>query len=271
VGIAADRKALVTGGASGFGREIVRCLAAAGARVAVVDVDHERIGETVRAIGESTLGLPADVRSVSDMQKAVAKCGRAFGGLDTVVISAGVFHMGPLAGISEAEWDRVLDINLKGAFVTAQAAMPDLQRSGRGRVVNIGSDCGRRGYPLQLPYTASKFGLVGLTESLAAEFAADGVTVNCVCPVGCPTTGMGQAVVKRKVVRGERTAREVIDAAARTNPVGRNATEADVSQAVLYFISDEASFLTGVSLDVDGGAHLGVVPGIGSSTAGNHP
>ena len=262
MGIAEGRKALVTGGASGFGLEIARGLRAAGASVAVVDVSEERIAAAVQELGEDTLGLRADVRSPAEMRDAVERCRTAFGGLDTVVLSAGVFHMGPLDGIAEEDWDRVLDVNLKGAFVTAQATMPELRASGRGRLVTIGSDGGRRGYPLQLPYTASKFGLVGLTESLAAEFAAQGVTVNCVCPVGCPTTGMGQEVLQRKLARGERTEDEVISAAAATNPVGRNATEADVAASVLFLISDEASFLTGLALDVDGGAHLGAVPGI---------
>lgn len=262
MGIAEERKALVTGGASGFGLEIARRLRDAGAGVAVLDVDQERIDAAVRELGGDALGVRADVRSPQAMQEAVERCVAAFGGLDTVVASAGVFHMGPLASIAEEEWDRVLDVNLKGAFTLAQAAMPHLQASGRGRMVLIGSDGGRRGYPLQLPYTASKFGLVGLTESLAAEFAGDGVTVNVVCPVGCPTTGMGQQVLERKIADGKRTADEVVRAAATTNPVGRNATEADVAASVLFLLSDEASFLTGVALDVDGGASLGAVPGI---------
>ena len=100
-----------------------------------------------------------------------------------------------------------------------------------------------------------------MTESLAVELAPDQVTVNCVCPVGCPTTEMGKEVLSWKVRTTGRTPAEVIEAAARTNPLGRNATEADVAEAVLWFISDEAAFLTGVALDVDGGAHLGFMPG----------
>ena len=110
-------------------------------------------------------------------------------------------------------------------------------------------------------YCASKFGLVGLTESLAAELAADNVTVNCVCPVGCPTTEMGQLVLRWKTETTGAAPDDITAATARLNPLGRNATEEDVANAVLYFISNEASFLTGVALDVDGGAHLGSVPG----------
>jgi len=260
--IADGRKALITGGASGFGREIAARLDAAGAAVAVLDIDAEKVDETVAELGDGALGLTTDVRSVAEVRDAVAEVVDRLGGLDTVVVSAGVFHMGPLEEISEADWDRVLGVNLKGAFTVAQATMPTLRASGRGRMVTIGSDGGRRGYPLQLAYTASKFGVVGLTESLAAEFAAANVTVNCVCPVGCPTTGMGQEVLQRKLEGGNRTAEDVIRGAAATNPLGRNATEADVAEATLFFISESGSFLTGVALDVDGGASLGAVPGI---------
>lgn len=260
--IAEGRKALVTGGASGFGREIAARLHAAGASVAVLDVDEAKVDATVAELGERALGLSADVQSVDQVRAAANKAIESFEGLDTVVISAGVFHMGPLEEITEADWDRVLGVNLKGAFTVAQATMPALRDSGRGRMVTIGSDGGRRGYPLQLAYTASKFGVVGLTESLAAEFAAANVTVNCVCPVGCPTTGMGQTVLERKLEGGNRSAEDVIAAAAATNPLGRNATEADVAEATLFFISESGSFLTGVALDVDGGASLGAVPGI---------
>ncbi|HST42319.1 MAG TPA: SDR family oxidoreductase, partial [Conexibacter sp.] len=186
----------------------------------------------------------------------------AFGRLDTLVVSAGVFHIGALETVTEQQWDRTLDVNVKGAFLSAQAAAPHLRASGRGRIVTIGSDCSRRGFPEQAPYVASKFALAGLTESLAAELAADGVTANCVCPVGVPTTGMGQEVLDWKEQRVGAPREQIAVAAARTNPLGRNATEADVADAVLFLISEQASFLTGLTLDVDGGARLGTVPGV---------
>jgi NAD(P)-dependent dehydrogenase (short-subunit alcohol dehydrogenase family) len=257
--IAADRRALVTGGASGFGREIARRLRAAGAGVAIVDVDAERVREASAQLGVHP--LVADVRSPAAMRAAVAEAEQRLGGLDTLVVSAGVFHIGPLEEISEEAWDRVLDVNLKGAFVTAQAAAPLLRASGRGRIVTIGSDCSRRGFPGQAPYVASKFGLVGLTEVLAAELACDQVTANCVCPVGVPSTGMGQEVLAWKVRQTGLAAERIMDRTAATNPLGRNATETDVADAVLFFVSEHAGFLTGVTLDVDGGAHLGAVPG----------
>ena len=259
--IAQGRKALVTGGASGFGLEIARRLRAAGASVALLDVSPERLERAAGELGEGTLVLVADVRSPAAVRAAVVEAAAALGGLDTVVVSAGVIHIKPLAEVTEEDWDLTLDVNLKGAFFTIQAAAAALRESGRGRVVGISSDAGRRGFSWLQAYCASKFGLAGLLESLAVELAPGGVTVNCVCPVGCPTTAMGQGVLDWKTRETGAAPEQVIAATARTNPLGRNPTEADIAGAVMFFVSDEASFLTGVSLDVDGGAHLGYLPG----------
>jgi NAD(P)-dependent dehydrogenase (short-subunit alcohol dehydrogenase family) len=259
--IAPGRRALITGGASGFGLEIAARLQRSDARVAILDIDPDRLDTAAQSLGADALFLQTDVRSPASVSTAVTKCVKAFGGLDTLVHSAGVVHIKPLDEVDESDWDLVLDVNLKGAFVSAQAAAPALRASGRGRIVAIGADTSRRGTARLQAYCASKFGLVGLTESLAAELAADNVTVNCVCPVGCPTTEMGKFVLRWKTETTGAEPNAIMDATARLNPLGRNATEEDVANAVLYFISNEASFLTGVALDVDGGAHLGTVPG----------
>ena len=258
--VAEDRRALITGGASGFGREIARALRVSGAKVAIVDVNADQAREAADELGDGTLGLGADVRSAAEVESAVGQAVEAFGGLDTLVISAGVFHMGELEGVSEEDWDRTLDVNLKGAFLASRAAMPELRKSERGRVVMISSDAGQRGFAALAPYTASKFGLNGLMESIAAEVAADNVTVNCLCPVGCPTTGMGQEVLAEKIRLTGDSPEEIMAKAALTNPLGRNVLETDVSDAVLFLVSEHASFITGVALDIDGGASLGTVP-----------
>lgn len=260
--VADDRKALITGGASGFGREIARTLKAANAAVAVVDVNAELAEETAAELGSDAIGIGADVRSPADVRTAVDRAVEAFGGLDTLVISAGVFHMGELDQVTEEDWDRTLDVNLKGAFLTTQAAMPHLRESGRGRVVMISSDAGQRGFAALAPYTASKFGLNGLMESVAAEVAGDNVTVNTLCPVGCPTTGMGQEVLAEKIRLTGDSPQDIMARAAATNPLGRNVLETDVADAVLFLVSEHSSFITGVALDVDGGASLGAVPGV---------
>jgi meso-butanediol dehydrogenase/(S,S)-butanediol dehydrogenase/diacetyl reductase len=262
--IARDRLALVTGGASGFGLAIARSLVDEGARVAVLDVNEQSLDAAAAELGEErAIALRADVRSPEAVQEAVAAAVEAFGGLDTVVVSAGVIHLKPIEEVSEDDWDLTLDVNLKGAFLMLQAAAPHLRRSGRGRVVAIASDAGKRGFPYSQAYCASKFGLIGLIESFAVETAGDQVTANCVCPVGCPTTGMGEQVLAWKVSHGDgRSPVQILEAAARTNPLGRNATEADIASATMFFLSEEASFLTGVALDVDGGASVGALPGV---------
>ncbi len=259
--IASGRKAVVTGGASGFGLAIAHRLRRAGSQVALVDVSEEKLASARTELGDSTLALQADVRSPEAVRDAVERAVDAFGGLDTLVLSAGVIQIKPLEEVAESDWDLTLDVNLKGAFLVAQAAAPHLCESGRGRIVAISSDAGRRGFSWIQAYNASKFGLIGLIESIAVELAPHQVTANTVCPVGCPTTAMGQDVLDWKVRRAGATPEEIMAETARTNPLGRNATEADVADAVLFFVSDEASFLTGCALDVDGGAHLGFFPG----------
>jgi NAD(P)-dependent dehydrogenase (short-subunit alcohol dehydrogenase family) len=168
-----------------------------------------------------------------------------------------VIHVKRLEEVSEEDWDRTLDINLKGAFLVSQAAAGPLRESGRGRIVAVSSDAGRRGYPWITAYTASKFGLIGLCESLASELAPDKVTVNCVCPASCPTTGMGRELTAWKAAAAGKSEVEVLESIAESFPLGRYVSEDDVVSALMYLISDEAGFLTGVAIDIDGGEHLG--------------
>ena len=260
--IAANRKAVVTGGASGFGLAAARSLSAHGARVALLDLDEAKLDAAAAELGAGATATVVDVRSRDAVANAIGQAASEFGGLDTLVLSAGVIHIKPVTEVAEADWDLTLDVNLKGAFLALQAAEPFLAASGRGRVVAIASDAGKRGFPFTQAYCASKFGLIGLIESFAVEVAPSAITANCVCPVGCYTTGMGQKVLEWKIKQVGKSAEEIMEAAARTNPLGRNVSEADITNAIMYFISDEGSFLTGVALDVDGGAHIGALPGV---------
>jgi meso-butanediol dehydrogenase/(S,S)-butanediol dehydrogenase/diacetyl reductase len=257
--LAPERKAVVTGGASGIGLAAARRLAAEGARVALLDLPGERIEAVAGETG--AVAVPADVRSPREVQAAIAAALERLGGLDTLVLCAGIIHVKALADVTEDDWDRTLDVNLKGAFLCCQAAAPALTASGRGRIVMISSDAGRRGVPLLHAYSASKFGMIGLAEALAAELAP-AVTVNCVCPVGVPSTGMGQQLLDWKTRHTGRAPDEVLSGIAGGLPLGRNATEQDIADAVLFLVSEQASFITGVALDVDGGASLNTLPGV---------
>jgi NAD(P)-dependent dehydrogenase (short-subunit alcohol dehydrogenase family) len=261
VNIASDRKALVTGGASGFGLGTAKALADRGAQVVISDVEDRRL---LRAADEDARLHPIafDVRSPGAVTEGVHAARDHLGGLDTLVICAGVIHVKAFDDVTEADWDLTLDVNLKGAFLVMQAAAPALRASGRGRIVAIASDAARRGYPWLEAYVASKFGLVGLCESVAVELAPAGVTVNTVLPASCPTTGMGQMLLKLKADVTGRTEQEVLSSIASSFPLGRYVEEWDVVNAILYFISEDAGFLTGVALDIDGGEHLGYTPGL---------
>ena len=252
----ARRRVLITGGASGFGLAIARTLLSQRARVAIGDIDSKRLQEAARNLdnADDLLPLELDVTSPFSVKSAVVACQETFGGLDTLINSAGVIHFAPLADISEEDWDRVVDVDLKGPFLCSQAAAPLICESGRrGRIVNIGSDAAKIGCPMILSYCAAKFGVIGLTKALAAELAPYGVTVNCVCPVGVSTTGMGQTVLDWKIgATGQKTDEILVETAVGI-PLKRNATVADVVNAVMFFLSDESAFLTGVALDVDGG------------------
>ena len=263
----APRRALVTGGASGFGLAIAQALLAHGSQVAIGDLSAKSLGEAERALhGCNTLFLELDVTSAASVGEAVRSCQQRFGGLDTLLNSAGVIRFAPLAEISEAEWDLVIDVNLKGAFLCSQAASPLLRTSGRGRIISIGSDASKIGCPMIVPYCASKAGLVGLTKALAAELAPNDVTVNCVCPVGVSGTRMGQEVLSWKTRASGKRPEEILAATAKAIPLKRNATVPDVVNVVMFLLADSSAFLTGLALDVDGGALSAVpLPGVEAS------
>jgi meso-butanediol dehydrogenase/(S,S)-butanediol dehydrogenase/diacetyl reductase len=254
--IVPGRKALVTGGASGFGLAIARRLADLGARVVIADIASDQLA---RAHAEDPRLVPMhlDVTRAADVAAVAAAADRELEGIDTLVLSAGVIHVKPLADVSERDWDTTLAINLKGAFLVAQAVAPPLRRSGRGRIVAISSDAGKRGYPWIQAYAASKFGLIGLIESLAVELSPDRVTANCVCPGSCPTTGMGRSLTAWKAEQTGVSVDEMVERMGASFPLGRPVSEEDVVGAVEYLVSDQAAFITGVSLDVDGGESLG--------------
>jgi meso-butanediol dehydrogenase / (S,S)-butanediol dehydrogenase / diacetyl reductase len=258
--IAPERKALVTGAASGMGLEVSRRLVGEGVAVAMLDVNEGALISAAEQIGGGVAAIPTDVRSASQVRESVDTAIAHLGGLDTLVICAGVIHVKPLAEVTEQDWDETIDINLKGAFLACQAAAPALSSSGRGRIVMISSDAGKRGVPRLHAYSASKFGLVALTESFAAELAP-AVTVNSVCPVGVPTTGMGQMLLAWKAEETGRPGGEVLATIARGIPLARHTTTTDVADAVLFFVSESANFITGVALDLDGGARLNFIPG----------
>ena len=250
--IAPGRAALITGGASGFGFAVAERLVAAGAKVAIADVREGVVADAAARL-EGAIPIVMDVTDRDAVVDGVARAADVLGGLDTLVNSAGVFEFRPFEDISEREWDWIIDVNLKGVFLSCQAAMPYLRASGRGRIVNISSDAGKKGYALISTYVASKFGVIGLTQSLAAEFGPSGVTVNAVCPSTVAETGMGQKVLEQKVRLFDKPADRILADGASAYPLRRLGTVADVADTILFLVSDSAGWISGESINIDGG------------------
>jgi NAD(P)-dependent dehydrogenase (short-subunit alcohol dehydrogenase family) len=250
--IAPGRKSLISGGASGFGYGVAERLLNAGTSVAIGDVDARALERAATQLPD-VLPIVMDVTDRASVVAATEQAAAAFGGLDTLVNCAGVFEFRPFEEISEREWDWILGVNLKGVFLTCQAALPHLRASGRGRIVNIASDAGKKGYALISSYVASKFGVVGLTESLAAEYGPFGVTANSVCPSTVAETGMGQKVLGQKVELFGKEPQRVLEEGASSYPLRRLGTVADVADTIMFLISDSAGWISGESINIDGG------------------
>ena len=239
--------ALVTGGAQGIGRTIALELAKQGSDVAVVDVNLESAEATakeIEALGRRSLALKVDVRSFEETLGMVSKTVEALGGLQILVNNAGITRDKLLLRMGEEDWDAVMDVNLKGSFNATHAAIKVMSKARYGRIVNIASIVGLIGNAGQANYSASKAGLIGLTKTTAREFASRSVTCNAVAP-GFIDTAMTQAMPEK--------AREALIGQIPTSRLG---TPEDVANAVLFLASDEASYITGHVLSVNGGMSM---------------
>lgn len=239
------KTALVTGSSKGIGRGIARKLAALGCDVAI-NYHSDAAGaadvvQGIRATGRSAFAVRASVAESEQVKRMFDSVLGEFARLDFLVNNAGVQVWAPLLDLTEDDWDRVIDTNLKGCFLCTQLAGRHMREHGGGRIVNIGSGCNKVAFPNLVSYTASKGGMEQLTKVAAAELGAFGITVNCVAP--------GAILI-------ERTAKEADDYAgqwSRLTPVGRVGYPRDVAEAVAFLCSDAADFISGQTLMVDGG------------------
>lgn len=241
----AGKVALVSGGSNGIGAAVVRRLAAEGAHVGVADVDPQRgeaVVQEVVSAGGSARFLQLDVTQAVQWKAAVQEMVATYNRLDTLVNNAGVYARTPIESIDEEEWARVIDVNIKGVFLGAQAAIPEMRRTGGGSIINISSTAGLRG-SIATHYGASKGAVRLMSKSIVVQCAKDGIRCNSVHP-GPIDTAMGHAAVPEDV-RQERFGRI---------PLGRFGQPGEIAGAVFFLASDDSTFMTGSELVVDGGS-----------------
>ena len=246
------RVAFVTGGASGIGLSICQHLARAGHSVVVADYNGDGAEDAAKAIRDTGGQAMAAVVDVSDrlqVDKAVQAARDEFGPVGIVVTSAAVTRREPFEEMTAQSWQQIIEVNLTGTFHCVQAVIGDMTAAGWGRVVMISSSSAQRGAPRMTHYAASKGGVIAFGKALALEFAARGVTVNNIAP----------SVIDTPMVEQQRAAGAVgsSEAMARGVPVGRMGTGDDIAAACLYLVSEEASYVTGQTVSVNGGAFVG--------------
>ena len=245
-----DKVAIVTGAGSGFGEGIAKRFAQEGAKVVVNDINPaggERVAAEIVAAGGKAVFAQGDVTSAADWAKLVGAAQSAFGRLDAVINNAGWTHRKkPFMDVTEAEFDKVYDVNVKSIFLSVQAVLPAFRKQGGGAIVNVASTAGLRPRPGLAVYNSSKAAVILMSKSMAGEFGPDNVRVNCVNPVFSPDTGLSAEFA------GGAVTPEARKAYLATIPLGRFSTPADVANACLYFASDEASMISGSCIEVDG-------------------
>lgn len=244
-----DKVAIVTGGGSGFGEGMARRFAAEGARLVVNDLNAsggQRVAEEIRQQGGKAVYVGGDVSKRADVKAMVATANGEFGRVDVLVNNAGVTHKNqPMLNVPEEMFDKIFAVNVKAIYLAALEVIPLMRRQGGGSIINTASTAGLRPRPGLTWYNASKGAVITMTKSMAAELAPEKIRVNCLCPVAGITGMLGDFMGADTPENRARFQASI--------PIGRLSTPEDIANAALYLASDEANFITGVALEVDGG------------------
>jgi meso-butanediol dehydrogenase / (S,S)-butanediol dehydrogenase / diacetyl reductase len=245
-----DKVAIITGGGTGIGRAIASAFGREGAKVAVLGRRREPLESVARELsgkGAEAKAVVCDVTQSSATIAAVADVERSFGRIDVLVNNAGALSVTTVETISEQDWDRLIETNLKGPFLMARAVLPALRRAGGGSIINVGSVLGLVAMKDRAAYCASKGGVTLLTKAMALDHAHEHIRVNCICP----------AVVETELVKGLFSATEegmqLREARVATLPLGRLGQPQDIAELAVLLASDESSWMTGTAIPVDGG------------------
>jgi len=251
-----DKVALVTGAASGIGQEIARTFAAAGARVAIADLNFvaaRAAAEELDHSGERVIALAMDVTNEADVESGVAAAVSAFGRMDVLVSNAGIQVVAPLDELALKDWKRLLAIHLDGAFLTTRAALRQMYRQGSGSIIYMGSVHSKEASLLKSPYVTAKHGLIGLAKVVAKEGAKHGVRANVICPGFVRTPLVDKQIPEQARELGISEAAVIRDIMLKDTVDGEFTTVRDVAEAALFFASFESNALTGQSLIVSHG------------------
>ena len=256
-GSLADRHAVVTGAGRGIGASIAQALAAQGARVSLLGRDAETLRGAATTIetaypSSQTFTIPADVSDSAAISQAIGHARARFGPVHILINNAGQASSAPFVKTDEALWNRMLAVNLTGTYLCTREVLPDMLKMSSGRIINIASTAGLRGYAYVVAYTASKHGVVGLTRALALEVAPSGVTVNAICP-GYTETDIVRDAISTIVSQTGRSAEEARAVLVRTNPQRRLIQPQEIAQAALWLCGPHTAGITGQCLTIAGG------------------
>lgn len=253
------KSVIVTGGAQGIGRATSLLLAERGAAVSILDRNEREGADTcsqIKNTGGKATFFEVDVADYQSVESAIQKSREALGGVNSLVVSAGIQDYGTALSTTDEQWERVLGVNLKGAWNAARAAIPFMQEARGGTIVNVSSVQALATQPNVFAYTVSKHALIGLTRSLAIDFASQNIRANAVCPGSVDTPMLRWAAAQDK------NPESVIDACNQMHPLGRIATPLEVAEVIAFLLHENSSFVTGAVWTVDGGlmAQLGGAP-----------
>jgi 3-oxoacyl-[acyl-carrier protein] reductase len=241
-----DRVAIVTGAARGIGKAITLTFLREGGKLAIIDSDRERLEILKKEFekeNKEVIVIPCDITKSSDVKEMIVQVHKKFGRIDILVNNAGIIRRGTIETVTEEDWDRVIEVNLKGTFNCCKAVAGIMKQQGYGKIINVSSIAGKMGDITSAPgYGPSKAGVDALTKTLARQLASYGINVNAVSPHAIETEMSAQWSEERR--------KEIIASI----PLGRLGKPEDVAEAILFLASDEASFITGEILDVNGGA-----------------
>ena len=251
-----DKVAIITGSARGLGKALSQRLHNEGAKVVLVDINYEAVKENAAEL-ENSIAIKADVTDYSQCEKMVEKTLDKFGQIDILVANAAIVIAEPIEDFTPEEWKKVINVNLCGYFNSAKAVVPHMKEQGKGKIIQINSKSGKKGSSKNSAYASSKFGGIGLTQSLALELATDNINVNAICPGNLLNSPLWQNSLFDQYAENQGITREEVrEKYINKVPMKKSCTYEDVANLLVFLASDESDYMTGQALNVTGGQEM---------------